>query len=59
MPRCGTEIGDRLAAILFAEHLLAVVDGAVDQLADGIVVDARIAFVGDAKLAVEIARHHQ
>ena len=54
----GTEVGDGAAAVLFAQHLLAVVDDAVDQFAGSVVIDARVAFVGDAKLAVEVACDH-
>src|SRR5664280_2780853 len=55
----GAKVGDRQATVLIAEHLLAVVDDAMDQPARGIVIDPRVAFVGYAQLAVEVAGDHQ
>src|ERR1039457_279193 len=53
------KVGDREAAVLIAEHLLAVVDDAMDQFARGVIIDPRVSFVGDAQLAVEVAGDHQ
>src|ERR1019366_1356979 len=52
------EVGDGQAPVLFAQHLLAVVDGAVNQPTRCIVVDPRIAIVEHAQLAVEVASYH-
>src|ERR1041385_5497999 len=53
-----TEVGDGAAAVVFAQQLLAVIDGAVDEANAGEIVDARVALRVDAELAVEIARDH-
>ena len=52
------EVRDRLAAVLFAQHLLAVVDDSVHQMPAGVFIQARIAAVVNAQLAVKITRYH-
>jgi hypothetical protein len=52
------EVGDGQTPVFCAQHLLAVVDGAVNQPTRCIVVDPRIAIVEHAQLAVEVASDH-
>src|SRR4030095_2248124 len=49
-----TKVGDWPATVLFAQHLFAVVNDSVDELARCVVIDARVAFVFHAQLAVKV-----
>jgi len=52
------EVRDRKAPVLLAQHLLAVVDDAVHQLARGVLVHSGVRIIVHPEQPVKIARHH-